>query len=180
MKRFVLVIVLGALALLGVSRRRSPSGLSSSRPSHGPQELAILDRFACQYVPTATTGSHPDRSLGLRRELDAPGVHLGRVLPAGAAAEPVRETDALQPVRLGQVTRRRPLAGDRLVATLPAGGRSHEPDAAQERVPVGPWAPTALPRLGNHGAPPLVASTATPRAPRRSTLQRDSFSSAST
>src|SRR2546427_13155634 len=52
MKRFVLVIVLGALALLGVSREAlAQRFVVVNGQVMGPQELAILDRFACQYVP---------------------------------------------------------------------------------------------------------------------------------
>lgn len=56
----------------------------------GPQERAVLDRFACQYVPNGYYWLNTQTGLwGVRREPDAPGIHLGRVLPAGAAAEPV-------------------------------------------------------------------------------------------
>ena len=53
MKRFVLVIVLGVLALtLGVSREAlAQRFVVVNGQVMGPQELAILDRFACQYVP---------------------------------------------------------------------------------------------------------------------------------
>ena len=47
MKRFVLVIVLGVLALTEALAQR----FVVNGQVMGPQELAILDRFACQYVP---------------------------------------------------------------------------------------------------------------------------------